>query len=160
MSRWMLPLLALLAGCQAPTLSDIFNGGAASKTSEWMETGEVRKSREEIARTVCEQLLRQGYPASEFVDDRIETPWDVHDSPRFREGYRTKIEAEILPQSSGGFNVRVRSTMEINNSQNTSGSGRIDWIGAGASEKHKDHIGDEALKLKSTLKLRFFGLNP
>jgi hypothetical protein len=159
----MLPLLALqalLAGCVASTLSDVLNGGATAKTSEWMETGEVRKSREEIARTVREQLLRQGYPASDFVDDRIETDWDVHDSVRFREGYRTKVEAQILPQASGGFNVRMRSTMEINNSQNTSGTGKIDWIGAGASEKHKAHIGDEALKLQSTLKLRFFGLNP
>ena len=160
MSRLMLPLLAFLAGCQVTSLSDVFNGGAASKTSSWMETGEVRKSRAEVARTVREQLVRQGYPESDFVDDRIETPWDVHDSPRFREGYRTKVEAEILPLGTGGFNVRVRSTMEINNSQSTSAYGKADWIGAGASEKHKDHISDEALKLQSTLKLRFFGLNP
>jgi hypothetical protein len=81
-------------------------------------------------------------------------------SPRFREGYRSKVEAEIVPLGSGGFNVRVRSTLEINNSENPDILQRVDWIGAGASEKHKAHIADEALKLHSTLKLRFFGLNP
>jgi hypothetical protein len=157
MSRLTLLLLALAAGC---TVSDILHGGAAAKTSSWMETGEVRKSREDICRTVRELVLRQGYPTADFVDDRLETPWDTHLSPRFREGYRTKVEAEILPLGSGGFNVRVRSTMEIDNSQNPSGPQKNDWIGAGASEKHKDHIADEAVKLHSTLKLRFFGLNP
>jgi len=157
MSRLTVLLLALVAGC---TVSDIFHGGSTVKTSDWMETGEVRKSREDIARTVRELLLRYGYLTADFVDDRLETPWDIHLSPRFREGYRTKVEAEILPLGSGGFNVRVRSTMEINNSQTVSVPERADWIGAGASEKHKAHIADEAVKLHSTLKLRFFGLNP
>jgi hypothetical protein len=157
MSRWTVLFLAFVAGC---TVSDILHGGATVKTSDWLETGEVRKSREDVARTVREQLLRLGYPPTEFVDDRLETPWDVHLSPRFREGYRTKVEAEILPLGSGGFNVRVRSTMEINNSQAVVSAEKADWIGAGASEKHKAHIADEAVKLNSTLKLRFFGLNP
>ncbi|HVE41957.1 MAG TPA: hypothetical protein VNM14_18830 [Planctomycetota bacterium] len=157
MSRLTLLLLVSLAGC---TVSDILNGGATVKTSSWLETGEVRKSREDVARTVREQLVRLGYPPTEFVDDHLETPWDVHLSPRYREGYRTKVEAEILTLGPGAFNVRVRSTMEINNSQTEGGSEKADWIGAGASEKHKAHIADEAVKLNSTLKLRFFGLNP
>ena len=156
MSRLTLLLLALVAGC---TISDIVHGGATVKTSDWLETGGVRKSREDVTRTVRALLLRLGYSTGEFADDRLETPWDVHPSPRFREGYRTKIEAEILSLGSGGFNVRVRSTMEINNSQNANLE-KADWIGAGASEKHKAHIADEAVKIHSTLKLRFFGLNP
>jgi hypothetical protein len=159
MSRLTVLLLALLPGCSF-TVSDVFNGGAMSKTSDWMETGDVRKSREEIARTLRELLLRQGFTTPEIIDDRLETAWDVHMSPRFREGYRSKVEAEIVPLGSGGFNVRVRSTLEINNSENPDILQRVDWIGAGASEKHKAHIADEALKLNSTLKLRFFGLNP
>jgi hypothetical protein len=157
MSRSTVLLLALLTGC---TVSDILHGGAYGKTSEWMDTGEVSKPRDEVARTVRELLLRQGYPAPDFDGDRIETPWDTHLSPRFREGYRTKIEVELVALGTGRTNVRVRSTMEINNAQEATLSQRADWIGAGASEKHKAHIGDEALKIQSTLKLRFFGLNP
>jgi hypothetical protein len=158
MSRLTVLLLVLLPGCSF-TVSDVFNGGAMSKTSEWLETGEVRQSHEDVARTVREQLTRLGYPPTEFVDERIETPWDVHLSPRYREGYRTKVEAQILTLGPGAFNVRVRSTIEINNAQSEGTSERPDWIGAGASEKHKAHIADEAVKLNSTLKLRFFGLN-
>jgi hypothetical protein len=160
MNRWALLFLPLLAGCTT-TISDAFHGGAWVKRSDWFETGEVRKPREEIARTVREQLLRQGFTPPEFdQDQRLETPWDVHVSPRFREGYRTKIEAEIVPVGAGGYNVRVRSTMEIDNSDHSGMIETADWIGAGASEKHKARISDEAVKLNSTLKLRFFGLNP
>jgi len=157
MNRLAFVLLPLVAGC---SISDIYHGGAPVKTSDWLETGEIRKPRAEITRTVRELILRQGYTPPEFVDDRVETDWDVHLSPRFREGYRTKLEAEIVPVGADGFNVRVRSTMEINNSQHGNMQERADWIGAGASEKHKDHIADEAVKLRSTLKFRFFGLNP
>ncbi len=157
MNRLALVLPLLLWGC---TISDIYHGGAPMKTSDWYETGEVRKSREDIARTVRELLLRQGYAPPEFDDDSLETPWDVHLSPRWREGYRTKIEARIVPLGSGGFNVRIRSTMEINNSDYGNMAEKADWIGAGASEKHKAHIADEAVKIHSTLKLRLFGLNP
>ena len=47
MSRSTLLVLALLTGC---TASDIFNGGAWGKTSDWMYTGDVQKPREEVAR--------------------------------------------------------------------------------------------------------------
>ena len=157
MRRLALAFLPLLSAC---TFTDVFYGGAPVKTSSWYETGEVRKPREEVARAVREQLLRQGFGPADFENDRLETPWDVHLSPRFREGYRTKVEAELVPVGSGAYNVRVRSTMEINNSQGPSTAESADWIGAGASEKHKAHIADEAVKLHSTLKLRFFGLNP
>jgi len=153
----VLPLPLLLAAC---TLSDIYHGGAQVKTSDWYDTGEVRKSREDIARTVRELLLRQGFAPPEFEDDSLETPWDVHLSPLWREGYRTKIQARIVPLGSGGFNVRIRSTLEINNSDSGNMAEKADWIGAGASEKHKAHIADEAVKTHSMLKLRFFGLNP
>jgi hypothetical protein len=157
MNRLALVLPLVLWGC---TISDIYHGGALVKTSSWYDTGEVRKSRDEIARTVRELLLRQGYGGTDFEGDALETPWDTHLSPLFREGYRTKVEARIVPLASGGFNVRVRSTMEINNSQSGTMAEQADWIGAGASEKHKDRIADDAVKLHSMLKMRFFGLNP
>jgi len=135
----------------------------ADRTSEWYETGTVRKSREDIARTVRELLLRQGYQTAEFdpAQERAETAWDAHYSTRWREGFRTKMEAEILPVASGGFNVRVRSTMEINdNDSSASIPERAKWVGAGVSEKHRDHIPDQAIRVHTLLKNRFFGLNP
>jgi len=156
-----LPVLALslMASCSG------WLGGSmyADRTSEWYETGTVRKSREDIARTVRELLLRQGYQTAEFdpAQERAETAWDAHYSTRWREGFRTKMEAEILPVASGGFNVRVRSTMEINdNDSSASIPERAKWVGAGVSEKHRDHIPDQAIRVHTLLKNRFFGLNP
>jgi hypothetical protein len=142
-----------------------FLGGsmAAESTSDWYETGQVRKNREEVIRVVRELMLRQGYLIAEYdaAQQRIETSWDARLSTRYREGYRTKLEAEILPLDSGGFNVRVRSTMELNDNDNAPAiAERAKWVGAGVSEKHKQHIPDQAIKVHMLLKNRFFGLNP
>ena len=109
-----------------------------------------------------ELILRQGYQTPEFdPSDRLETSWETRIATRWREGYRTKLEAEILPAESGGFNVRIRSTMEINENQtNPAIPERADWVGAGISEKHKVRIPEPAIKIQTQLKNRFFGLNP
>jgi hypothetical protein len=154
---WM--VLPLLAGCGE------FIGGSmgAEATSNWYETGQVRKNRDEILRIVRELFLRQGYLTAEIdaEQERIETSWDARYSPRWREGYRTKLEAEILPLAAGGFNIRVRSSMEVNDNMNSAAiPERAKWVGAGVSEKHKPHIPDMAIKVHTLLKNRFFGLNP
>ena len=150
-------LLLLLAGCGQSAW-----GLMADKTSDWYETGQVRKSKEDIARMVRELILRQGYQTPEFdASGRLETSWENRLATRWREGYRTKLEAEILPAEAGGFNVRVRCTMEIN--ENTSQPAipeRAEWVGAGISEKHKVRIPEPAIKIQTQLKNRFFGLNP
>ena len=153
-------LLLLLGGC---SFNDLGAGLMMDKTSDWFHTGQIKKSREDIARTVRELITRQGYVTPDFdaSAERIETTWDTHLSVRYREGYRTKIEAEILPVEAGGFNVRVRSTMEINDNDNqVSDPERARWVGAGVSERHKSHIPEPAMKLNLMLKYRFFGLNP
>lgn len=152
-------VLPFLAACGE------FIGGSmgAESTSNWYETGQVRKNRDEIVQIVRELLLRQGYPTAECdgAQERVETGWDAHYSMRWREGYRTKLEAEILPLSSGGFNVRVRSTLELNDNASSSAiPERAKWVGAGVSEKHKPHIPDQAIRVHMLLKNRFFGLNP
>lgn len=160
MTRFACLLLPLLSGC---SLNEVMAGVASERQSIWYETGPVRKPREDVARTVREFLLRQGYvaPAFEAGSERIETGWDTHLSTRWREGYRTKLEAEILADAGGGFNVRVRSTMEINdNERHPSIAERAQWVGAGASEKHKARIPEPAIKLHTQLRTRFFGLNP
>jgi hypothetical protein len=159
MTRLMLILLPLLTACSG------FLGGsmAAESTSEWYETGQVRKNRDEVLRIVRELLLRQGYLTAEVdpTQARVETGWDARYSTRWREGYRTKLEAEILPLDSGGFNVRVRSTMELNDNDSAPAiAERAKWVGAGVSEKHRPHIPDQAIKVHMLLKNRFFGLNP
>ena len=156
-TTWM--ILPFLAGCSG------FIGGSmgAESTSDWYETGQVRKNRDEIIRVVRELLLRQGYLVAELdaAQERIETSWDARYSIRWREGYRTKLEAEILPMVTGGFNVRIRSTMELNNNDSAPGvPERAKWVGAGVSEKHKPHIPDQAIKVHLLLKNKFFGLNP
>ena len=157
MKQHALLLLALLAGC-----GQSIWGLNAEKTSEWYETGAVRKSKEDVARTVRELILRQGYQTPEFnADNRIETGWETRLATRWREGFRTKLEAEILPGEAGGFNVRVRCTMEVNdNSAQPAIPERAQWVGAGISEKHKVRIPEPAIKIQTQLKNRFFGLNP
>ena len=150
--------LALLAGC----VTDEISGMGARRVSSWYDTGQVKKPREDLARTVREMMARQGYNVPDFNEKKgwIESDWVVSLSPRYREGYRTKIQAEIEPMDDGGYNVRVRSWMEINNASiNPSDPERAVWIGAGVSDKHKDRIAEPALKLFSTLRLRLFGLN-
>jgi len=157
MKQHALLLLALLAGC-----GQSIWGLNAETTSEWYETGPVRKSKEDVARTVRELILRQGYQTPEFDPaDRLETGWETRLATRWREGFRTKLEAEILPAEAGGFNVRVRCTMEVNdNSTQPAIPERAQWVGAGISEKHKVRIPEPAMKIQTLLKNRFFGLNP
>ncbi|MBI3856056.1 MAG: hypothetical protein HY293_10245 [Planctomycetes bacterium] len=161
MTRFAWLLLPLLS---TSCLSDILGGSmGADRTSNWYETGVVRKPREELARNVKELLLRHGFQTAEFdaANERVETSWDVRLSTLWREGYRTKVEVEILPGDLGGFNVRVRSTMEINDNEKSPAiPERARWVGAGVSDKHKSRIPDTAIKINTLLKNRFFGLNP
>jgi hypothetical protein len=161
MKRLALLALPLLSGC-FDVSSDEISGLGARRMSSWYETGQVKKPREDLARLVRDLMARQGYNTPDFDEKKewIETDWDVSLSPRYREGYRTKLQAEILPLGENGYNVRVRSWMEINNASiNPSDPARAVWIGAGVSDRHKDRIDEPALKLFSTLRLRLFGLN-
>jgi len=160
MSRLALLSLPFLLGCI--TSPDEISGLGATRTSSWYETGQVKKPREDLARTVRELMARQGYATPGFDEKKgwIETDWQVTLSPRFREGYRTRLECEIAPLGENGYNISVRSWMEINNASiNPTDPERAVWIGAGVSDKHKDHIAEPALRLFSMLRLRLFGLN-
>lgn len=153
-------LVLALAGC---VVQDFTAGGlAANRVSDWYETGQVIKPREDLARTIRELLTRQGYVTPDFDEkaERIVTEWDVQLSPRFREGTRTKMEVQIVPLDRGGFNIRSRSWFEVNNEmQNPSIPEKAVWVGAGISDKHKDRIPEPAMRFHSMLRLRLFGLN-
>jgi hypothetical protein len=154
-------LLPFLSGCIVNQVTSFAIG--ADRCSEWYETGAVQKPLPEIARTVHEAILRQGFEMPSF-DERsghLETAWNTSMSPRFRESTRTMLEVDIVALDKGGYNVRIRSYMEINDSSAHPGEAdKASWVGAGASEKHKQHISEAALRLHSVLKLRYFGLNP
>jgi hypothetical protein len=150
--------LAFLGACAVEGISDSLY---ETRASAWLETGKVLKPRAEILSTVRQAMVRQGYTIELSDDDagRLRTGWVVQLSARFREGTRSMLEAEVYPLDGGGFNVRVRSWLDINNeNKNPSMAEKATWIGAGQSEKHKDRIPDAAIKLQSLLKVRFFGL--
>ena len=150
--------LALLAGC---IVNEIAAGAGASRTSPWYETGEVRIARADLIRTIRDLITRNDYVTSKFDADAnpIETDWDVHMSPHFRQSFRSKLEIELVP-TPGGFNVRTRSWMEINNnSPHPSDPDRAEWVGAGVSDRHEDRINEPAMRFHSMLKIRLFGFN-
>ena len=160
MTRLAWALFLLGSGC---SMNSTPFGIGAQRTSDWFETGKVMKSRQDIASTIEQLLQRQGYrlEPQDGSGTRFETDWDTHLSTHWREGYRVKIEAEILPLEDGCFNVRVRSSMEINDTSTSPGiAEQAAWVPAGVSDKHKDRIGLSALQIRTQLKTRFFGLNP
>src|SRR5258708_2784560 len=105
MNRYFWLGLLLGTGC---TPGELLSGAGAQRTSDWYETGETKKSRDDVTRLVRELIVRQGYPAPVFdADGRTETAWDAHYSVHFREGYRTKLEVELVPVGSTGLNIRI-----------------------------------------------------
>ena len=154
-------LLPLLGGCFINRFTPF--SLMPDRTSDWYETGSVQKPLPDIAQAVRELVTRQGYeiPAFDAQSGRIETAWDTRMSPEWREGTRTMIQVEIVPAPTGGYTIRVRSTLEINENQAQPMSPTMaTWVGAGVSEKHKIHIPEPAMRLQTMLKLRFFGMNP
>jgi hypothetical protein len=154
-------ILPFLGGCFINQVTSF--GIMAERTSAWYETGAVQKPLPEITRTVHEAILRQGYSTPNF-DDRavwIETSWNTDMSPMFRESVRSMIEVEIVPVDKNSYNVRVRSSVEVNDSSSHPGDAALaSWVGAGVCDKQKPRIPEAAIQLHSILKLRFFGFNP
>lgn len=158
-SSWL--VLPLLGGCFLNRFTPF--GLMPDRTSDWFATGTVNKPLPELAQEVRDLVLKLGYsiPSFDAQSGRIESDWDVRLSPEWREGTRSMVEVEISPAPSGGYAVRVRSSLEVNENQskpmNADGA---TWVGAGVSEKHKAHIPEPAMRLNTMLKLRFFGMNP
>ena len=151
-----LMLFTLLGGCWFLDMAAPITGG----TSDWYYTGPVRKSRQEIYKTVVTTVRRQGFQISSRDPDlsRLETDWDVHMSIHWRNGFRTMLEVELIPEAGGMVNVRMRAIRDINdNSSNPIIESRARWIPAGMSEKQNSRIPVPAMRLHQSLKLTFFG---
>jgi len=157
-SAWM--VLPFLGGCFVTQVTSF--GIMAERTSDWYETGPVQKPFPEIVRTIHEAILRQGYSTPNF-DERsshIVTAWNTDMSPMFRESLRTMIEVDIVPVDRNSYNVRIRSSAEVNDSSSHPGDASLaSWVGAGVCDKQKPRIPEAAVHLHSVLKLRFFGFN-
>jgi hypothetical protein len=150
--RPLLPLLLLaFPSCAVSDLT-------GENRSVWYEAGPAQKPLDEVVALTKDIVLRQGYKVLP-VDPRsprIETAWDEHYSPHWREGYRTKVEAEfdVLP-GGGGVAVRVRSFREINNEAGTPTiAERAQWISASLDDKHKPRIPEPAVKIRQLLKFK------
>jgi hypothetical protein len=158
--RFLVLLLPALAGCMFWRLADPL---AATSSSDWLETGPVRRSKEDVAQTARDCLLRAGYPLPPFdpAATEIETDWITHLAPQWRDGFRTRVDVELVPLSEGAINVRIKSYREINDEGKWPMiAEKATWIGASIDDRHKQFIPEPALKLQQQLKLKFFGLNP
>jgi len=154
--------LILLAGCSVIGPNDFAGAAGANRTSPWYETGEVTKPREELVKTIRELVVRCGYPDPD-IDARTEsftTDWNVKLAPTWREGFRDRLEVEIVPLGRGAVTVRCRSWMEVNNNSVAPGDPkRAEWVGAGVTNRHSERINEPGLKFHTMLKFRLFGLN-
>ena len=136
---------------------------AATSASKWYETGPVRKPKREVFDEATKAVRRQGYAVSHPDADRsrIETDWLVLLSAHWRDGNQTKIEIDLLSDTAGGVNVRIRSLREINdNARNPLAAGEAEWLPAELDDRQGSMTPVPAIRLHQTLKLKFFGLNP
>ncbi len=157
MIRALAVLLLSQAGCSL--LYGVEHLGGTS-TSDWFRVGPVAKPRAEVVATTRDVMVRQGYVVGPVAPAaaRFESNWDVHLSSHWREGTRTKLEAEI-EEAAGGIVVHVRSHTELNNnSKQPLSLEQAEWIGASLDAKWEERMNDPAARFKTMLKLRFFGL--
>ena len=158
MRRTVLILLPALGGCfWAETLRPF-----AASSSDWYDVGPVRKPLEEITGAVHYYLLRARYviPSFDPRARKLETEWDTHLVSHWREGFRTRVEAEFEAQDDGSTLVRIRSYREYNDeSKFPMIEEKAKWVGASVEEKHAKLTPEPAIKLQQQLKIRFFGLD-
>jgi hypothetical protein len=150
---WM--LLPLLGGCFMLNVASPVLGTSA--TSDWYEVTPVGKPAPEVMEIARETVRRSGFavlPAD--GTNRIFTEWLVELSTHWRQGFRTKLELEVVKlDGSPGLKVRIRGTRDVNdNIRNPSNAADAEWIGATFDEKQKERIGEYALRVQQILKFK------
>jgi len=142
-------------GC---VLTDITGVSAGA----WYEVGPIRKPLAEINGAAYETLTKQGYsfPGFDAENPSQETEWDVHLSNRWKDGYRTKVEYHSEFAEAGGYIVWIRSYREYNNTEsNPLSLDQASWFPAALDDRHKEKIDDPAVRLRMSLRAKFFGIN-
>ena len=151
-----LPLL--LSGC---FLLDITEPLAATSTSEWITVGKVDKPLTELNEITRNLMIKQGYPVPETPPDsqRLLSDWNVQLSSHWREGVRTRLEADFQPYADGSCEIQVRSYLEINDEpKHPMILDKARWMGASLDAKHAPKMSEPALRLQQMLKLKLFGM--
>lgn len=155
-----IPLLVLALAQSGCSMLHGVEDLAGTATSSWHSVGPVRKPLAEVMAVTRDIMVRQGYvvPPAAPAARRLETAWDVHLSSHWREGNRTKLEAEV-EDAGGGFTIRLRSHTELNNnSKQPLSADQAQWIGASLDKKWEDRMEDPAKRFQTMLKLKFEGL--
>jgi hypothetical protein len=150
---WVLSPL-LIQGCYSPN-------PLAESTSGWLETGPVKRPRQEVVRETRDLVARQGYGilVCDEAKGWLETDWITQLSSHWREGYRTMVEVEFVPSPGAATNVRVRSRRQVNDEAgNPMSLEKARWISAGFDEKQKPKIPEPAMRIHQLLRFKLLGL--
>lgn len=148
----------LVAGCY---IFDPVITAATSSSSEWYSTGAIKKPKQEILATAREILVRESYkvPPFNLEGSWLQTEWKVELSSHWREGYRTKVEVELVPVAGGGTDARVRSYREFNdNAKTPMMPDDATWMPASFDDKQADKVPEPALRLRYLLRFKLLGM--
>lgn len=147
-------VLPLAGGCFMYDLSSPVLGAS---TSDWYEVAPVTRPVPQVMEVARDAVRRSGFTLlPSDTTDRIFTEWIVQLSSHWREGFRTKLEVEVVKLEPGpGVKVRVRGIREINeNAKDPTSAPQAHWINAGLDDKQKERIPEFALRVHQVLKLR------
>ena len=153
MHRTLWAALPLAGGC---FLLDVTSPVLGTSASDWYEVAPVTKPVPQVMEIARETVRRAGFtllPAD--TTDRIFTEWLVQLSSHWREGFRTRLELEVVRPDGGGLTVRVRGIREINDDARAPASpAQAHWINASLDDKQKEKIPESALRVHQILRMR------
>ena len=155
MRKILRAFLPLLGGCFLLNVTAPVLGTSAS--SDWYEISPVARPAPEVMEIARETVRRSGFALlPPDGTDRIFTEWRVELSAHWRQGFRAKLELELVKlEGTPGLKLRVRGFRDVNdNSRNPSNAADAEWIEATFDEKQKDRIGEFAMKVHQILKFK------
>ena len=133
----LLAFLILTSGCGIPLSSE---GG------DWQDSPPFKKSFDEVWNATLAVVESKGLhlQVQDKVSGRILTEWKVHLDPRWREGNRERVEAEILPvtgQAEKRFRVRLRVPRDTNDdAKNPMSEKEAAWVSSGGNDETRDEL--------------------
>jgi hypothetical protein len=153
MRTTLVALLLLPSGCFLTQAASPF---LQSSASEWVEVTPVQKSTDEILSALRDAFRRTGLKESAGAGPSgMTSEWLVELSSKWRDGYRVKVETEILPLESRGVKIRLREYREVNdNFNNPTRLEDAQWMPASIDERRRGQGGEYALRVMQIVKFR------